>query len=482
MTDASGAERRWPRAVAAGATVLVGVVALSLVASGSATAVDGNATNASFEYDGEQLTLAAESGAEIRAETALSAGSVVTVRLRSTGSSPFLRSPQTSVGRDGEVVTPVDLSRVEPGTTFEAALLANGTRLATARGVVTPCERGCEPTPTPDRDGTETPTSDEWLTDTVVTATAGDAVRIPVAVPDDDPVTLAVTSGEYRLVATARDTTGDGRIVFRIDTGPTGPDTPSVSVGVGDALTHRIERGHAGRLDPASYALNVSDGPTVTTREVDVGTLVLSECATCPADDGSPPGSENERESSGSTPTTWPADESLLASPVVTARAGGPTRVPLNVETAATVTVGSEAQGYQLVATVRDETGDGRVALLFYPRNAGTAAPTVAVGGADSVTVRNETALDGPLPTSTYDIAVHRGTGTAGNPDDVGALDVVSVGGNGTATSTGSAVRSTGGAANAIGGRGFLGAVGAIAVGGILAVVGIAVVLGFARS
>ena len=166
----------------------------------------------------------------------------------------------------------------------------------------------------------------------------------------------------------------------------------------------------------------------------------------------------------------------------MTARAGGPTRVPLNVETAATVTVGSEAQGYQLVATVRDETGDGRVALLFYPRNAGTAAPTVAVGGADSVTVRNETALDGPLPTSTYDIAVHRGTGTAGNPDDVGALDVVSVGGHGTATSTGSAVRSSGGASNAIGGRGFLGAVGAIAVGGILAVVGIAVVLGFARS
>lgn len=54
MTDASGADRRWPRAVTAGATVLVGVVALSLVASGSAAAVDGNDTNASVEYDGER--------------------------------------------------------------------------------------------------------------------------------------------------------------------------------------------------------------------------------------------------------------------------------------------------------------------------------------------------------------------------------------------------------------------------------------------
>jgi hypothetical protein len=478
MTEASGDGRRWLRFAATGVAVALAAVAVLAVASGSAAAVDGNATNASFVYEGERLTLAAESGAEIRAETSLSTGAVVTVRLRSTGSSPFLRSPQATVGRDGEVVTPVDLSRVAPGTTFDATLMANGTRLATASGVVTDCERGCEPTPTTERHEASPEPSDEWLTESVTTATAGDAVRIPVAVPDDDPVTLAMTSGEFRLTATARDTTGDGRVVFRVDTGQSGPDTPPVSVGVGDALVEWAERGHAGRLDPASYDVNVSDGPTATAREVDVGTLVLRECTTCPAGDG-PAVQGPER---GSATPAWPDDGTPLASAVVTARDGGPTRIPVNVAGPATVTVGSEARGYRFVATVRDETGDGRVALLFYPRNAGTPAPTVAVGGGDSVTVAHETRIDGPLPAATYDIAVRRGTSATGEPDDIGALDVTNVAGNGTATPPGSRARSATGSTNGPGGRTALGAVGAITVGGILAVVGIAVVLGFARS
>lgn len=455
------------------AAVALAVTVLAVGVSGSAAAAVDDGTNASFEYEGDRLTLPASSDARIEAGTDLPAGEVVTVRLRSTGQSPFLRSPQATVGRDGRVAAPVDLSRVEPGTTFDAALLSNGTELASTSGVVGACERGCEPTPTPESEGGEPTGSGEWLEQAVVMVTAGDNARIPVAVPDGGPVTLRVTRGDYRLAATARDTDGDGRLTFRIDTGAAGTDARTVFVGEGDTLAAREERAPSGGLDPASYDVNVTDGTIETGREVDVGTLALRACTTCPEPDGSTPD-----DAEAATPN-WPDDDSLLAVPVVTVQAGETTRLPLNVADAATVSIGSEEQGYRLVATVRDADGDGRVALLFYPRNAGTAAPTVAVGGADSVSVATETDLSGPLPTATYDIAVRAGTAATGEPDDIGALDVLGLGGaNATATPNGSTVPGAG----APGTQGFAGGLGAIALGGVLAVVGIAVILGSGRS
>jgi len=455
------------------AAVALAAAVLAVCVSGSAAAAADNGTNASFEYEGDRLTLPASSDAEIEVDTALPTGAVVSIRLRSTGQNPFLRSPQATVGRDGRVVAPVDLSRVEPGSAFDAAVLSNGTELASTSGVVGACERGCEPTPTAENGGGESTASGAWLRQSVHMATVGDNARIPVAVPDDGPVTLRVTSGDYRLAATARDANGDGRLTFRIDTGAAGTDARTVFVGEGDALTARDERAPSGELDPASYRLRVTDGAAGAGREVDVGTLALRACTTCPDPDGSTPdGGE-----AADTPD-WPDDDSLLATPVVTVQAGETTRLPLNVADVATVSIGSEGQAYRLVATVRDADGDGRVALLFYPRNAGTAAPTVAVGGADSVSVTRETSLSGPLPAATYDVAVRAGTDATGEPDDIGALDVLGLGANATATPNGSTVPGAG----APGTRGFTGGLGAIALGGVLAVVGIAVILGFGRS
>jgi len=459
--DGSGETGR--AGAAAVVAVAVTVLALAALASGSATATPDNATNGSFVTDGEQLRLAAGASEEVDVDTGLSQGAVVTLRFRSTGDAPFLRSPQATVGPDGEATALVDLSDVPPGSAFEATLLHNGTRLASTTGVVGECERDCEGTPTP---GDDPATGEEWLTDTIVMTTAGETARVPVAVPDGGPVTLSIAGGGYHVTATGRDADGDGRVVFLFDTTATATERRAIAAAGDDDVTVRRARTTPDTLDPASYDLNVTDGASVTAREVDVGTLVVRECPSCPSGDDPATGQQ------------WPDDGSLVARPLVRARPGGAARIPLNVRTA-TVAVGTDEQGYRLEATVRDENGDGRVALLVYPRNAGTAAPTVAVGDADSVTVSRETDRSSPLPAGPYDIAVWNGTATTGEADDVGTLQLLES--NGT-NATGTRESPSVGPTNAVGGQRFASGLGAIAVGGVLAVVGIAVVLGFTRS
>jgi hypothetical protein len=472
MTRVDDGGSRPGRALAGVVAVAVAVVALTAIASGNAVAVADNSTNASFVTAGERLSLDASASQEVVVDTSLSQGTVVTLRIRSTGSSPFLRSPQATVGPDGEATALVDLSEVPPGSTFEATLLHNGTDLASTVGVVGECDRDCEGTPTPGDD--DPATGDEWLTDAIVMTTEGETARVPVAVPDDGPVTLSIEGAGYRVTVTGRDENGDGRVVFLLDTTATGPGrSPVIAVG-DDEATVRAEETVDGRLGPADYDMSVTDGTGPNAPEVDVGTLVVRECTACPSGDDA----GGEADPATGTPD-WPDDESLLARPVVRARPGGAARIPLNVRDAATVAVGTEAQGYRLEATVRDENGDDRIALLFYPHNAGTSAPTVAVSDADSVTVSRETDRTSPLPAETYDIAVWNGTSTTGDGDDVGALQVLETNGSNATTPRASpSVEPTDG----VGGQQFASGLGAIALGGVLAVVGIAVVLGVTRS
>lgn len=472
MTRVDDGGSRPGRALAGGAAITVAVVTLAAIASGNAVAVADNSTNASFVTAGERLSLDASASQEVVVDTSLSQGTVVTLRIRSTGSSPFLRSPQATVGPDGEATALVDLSEVPPGSTFDATLLHNGTDLASTVGVVGECDRDCEETPTPGDD--DPATGDEWLTDAIVMTTEGETARVPVAVPDDGPVTLSIEGSGYRVTVTGRDENGDGRVAFLLDTTATGPDRSPVTAAGADEATVRAEETVDGRLGPADYDMSVTDGTGPNAPEVDVGTLVVRECTACPSGDDA--GSEDDPATG--TPD-WPDDESLLARPVVRARPGGAARIPLNVRGAATVAVGTDGQGYRLEATVRDENGDDRIALLFYPHNAGTSAPTVAVSDADSVTVSRETDRTSPLPAKAYDIAVWNGTSATGDGDDVGALQVLETNGsNATATRE----RQSVGPDDAVGGQQFASGLGAIALGGVLAVVGIAVVLGVTRS
>lgn len=94
-----------------------------------------------FLYDGEELELASAPEQVVRGETDRPPGTELAVRIQSSesggGPQPFVRSTTTTVDDDGTFRVEFDLVHTEPGVTFQAVVLEDGTRLATAPGSVT---------------------------------------------------------------------------------------------------------------------------------------------------------------------------------------------------------------------------------------------------------------------------------------------------------------------------------------------------------
>ena len=129
-----------------GETVDVG----TLIVEARQTTRSGDAAEIDIVYQGEQLTLAAAEGQVVRGETTLDAGTSVTVRMRSSGANPFLKSVETTVTEQGTFEATFDMSDVPEGSYFELSVRGNGSGLASAEGRVA-CENGCPtiaPTPT----------------------------------------------------------------------------------------------------------------------------------------------------------------------------------------------------------------------------------------------------------------------------------------------------------------------------------------------
>lgn len=90
-----------------------------------------------LDADGDALTVESASGQSIAGETDLPAGTEVTIRLTSTGATtPFLRSATATVGDDGRFSAAVNMSAVDPGSTFEVTVRHDGDTLAIADGEV----------------------------------------------------------------------------------------------------------------------------------------------------------------------------------------------------------------------------------------------------------------------------------------------------------------------------------------------------------
>ncbi|WP_227375672.1 DUF7827 domain-containing protein [Haladaptatus halobius] len=105
-----------------------------------------------------------------------------------------------------------------------------------------------------------------------------------------------------------------------------------------------------------------------------------------------------------------------------------------------TVLVGGGQAAYELNATVTDGSGDGRVVLLFDTSKAGSGdgAALTTKADADSLTVKNETKLDGSLGTGMYGITVYNGTSENVSAIAHGGLNVQGDGTtDGTTTTTG---------------------------------------------
>ena len=89
-----------------------------------------------FVHDGERLTVDPAAEQAIRGETDLEASTELSVRLRSSGDSPFLKSATATVDDDGAFEATFDMTGVDGGTAFDVTVYRNGTRIMNTTGEV----------------------------------------------------------------------------------------------------------------------------------------------------------------------------------------------------------------------------------------------------------------------------------------------------------------------------------------------------------
>ena len=116
----------------AGSAVVVGVYDPLGSTGGTADAAE----TPRFTYDGERLTLEPAPEQSIRGETDLDADTELSVRLRSSGENPFLKSATATVEDDGAFEATFDMTGVEDGTTFDVVVQRNGSRVMNTTGEV----------------------------------------------------------------------------------------------------------------------------------------------------------------------------------------------------------------------------------------------------------------------------------------------------------------------------------------------------------
>lgn len=90
-----------------------------------------------FETENGNVTVHAAENQHVKGMTNQSSGENVTVRVRSSGDSPFLKTQTVDVGENGTFDAAFDFSDVAAGTRFEVTVHHNDTELATQSGVVT---------------------------------------------------------------------------------------------------------------------------------------------------------------------------------------------------------------------------------------------------------------------------------------------------------------------------------------------------------
>jgi hypothetical protein len=152
----------------------------------------------------QSLVLPATEDALVRGETSLASGSELSIRVRSTGESPFIRSRTATVAPDGTVRVRVDLASVDPGTPVTVSIVRDGTTLAERRATVV--------------GETEAVT----LTDGPYAVPAGEAFTVRATTTYDEGRTLAVrlhSEGDQPFILSREVTVGpDGEIAATFDT------------------------------------------------------------------------------------------------------------------------------------------------------------------------------------------------------------------------------------------------------------------------
>ena len=117
-------------------TLALALVATAAVAGTTIAQPSENTTQStgSFAYDGETLLVQNATGQTIRGETSLPAGTDVTLSLKSSGPTPFLKTATATVGENGTFAATFDLSDVAADAPLQVSARANGTEIAETEG------------------------------------------------------------------------------------------------------------------------------------------------------------------------------------------------------------------------------------------------------------------------------------------------------------------------------------------------------------
>lgn len=254
----------------AAASVAGAAPAAASTAPGTPAAADATAPNATIDHDGERLNVDQAAGQTISGTTTLEEGSTVTVRVRSSGESPFLHQRVVTVAADGSFEATMDFSDVERGVEFSVSIMHNGSTLAQAPAVVGECDPACG----------ESGGSAEFRT-SVIQVTQGETAAIGVTLTDRETATVVVGSPETntRLPVTVTDGNGDGTVVLQVETVVDGPNDAGVAAKAsGDSVRVHDDVDRPTAMDPADYDVALYlDGDGEGQNEADIGTLVVTE-------------------------------------------------------------------------------------------------------------------------------------------------------------------------------------------------------------
>lgn len=131
--------RRTAVLVALAAVAVVAVIVVGVVNPFGTTDGEGTpdaAETPRFVHEGDRLTLEPAPEQTIHGVTDLENGTALTVRLRSSGEDPFLRSDAATVDGSGAFEASFDVSGVAEGTTFDVVVTHDTNRILETTGEV----------------------------------------------------------------------------------------------------------------------------------------------------------------------------------------------------------------------------------------------------------------------------------------------------------------------------------------------------------
>ncbi|WP_153554248.1 BGTF surface domain-containing protein [Halomicrobium sp. LC1Hm] len=418
------------------AALLVGsAIAATPVAAAAetTTATDGTtAPPAPFDYEGDNLTLSAGYAQQVTGQLDRSAGTEVSVVLRSEESDqPFLRKDWATVQDDGSFAVQFDLSAIEPDSDAVATLYADDERIAKQSVHIESCDDACtrQSQNASDDSASSTDASGDGngvrLADTLVSVRNGETAAFDVQFGDADTATVSLSTegpdGEptWEIVATVRDTDDDGTATVQFDTAAAGSDAPTLTADDDELTITRESSLSDDALDPAEYALAVDDGSEIDEPESIGSVVVMTDIQNDDTD---------ERAASAETGDANASDGVQLNSSIVSVRNGETAAFDVQFGETDTATVSLSTEGtdgeptWEVVATVRDTDDDGTATVQFDTAAAGSDAPTLTAD--DELTITRESSLsDDALDPASYDLAVDDGT-EIDDPESIGTVAV----------------------------------------------------------